>query len=276
MYSIKMRASKKAHPKGEIFEAEEHISGGERLVLAEELSNYMHYFLCRALNHSLGSPDSINFKIIKVDPSRIIKIKSLPIYTLDVRDVNDGICSAKKILRKLNLKEEAIQQAINWVTNGGAPGNKNMRGAILFDAFNLQRLEDDQNAGIRATNMDMTKEAEDELTDMLKNEGNHNPRTRDAITIASKICNYPGVIAELCCSDDCDYTGGYVASKKLGYVRINHLKNYGHGVGGRVIFLDTVSCNIEDYKKYLKDTLILITEISKTRHYDPALEFQTT
>lgn len=268
MYSIKMRASKKVHPEANFFEAGEHISGGERLVHIEQLNDYIKYFLSRALNHSLGSPDFINFKIIKVDPTKIIPIRSLPIHTLEVKDAENGIRATKDILRELNVKEEAIQQSINWITKGGAPGNRNMRGAILFDALNLQRLEDDQNSGIRTTNVDMTKEAENELNNMLKNQGSYNPRTRDAIAIATKVCNYPGVIAELCCSDDADYMGGYVASKKLGYIRINRLKSFGHKIGGRVIFLDPAVCDIDNYKKYLKDTLILVTEISHTHHHD--------
>lgn len=262
-----MRASKKIHLSEQPFEASEHISGGERLVLSEELNNGIELFLHRALNHPLGHPDFINLKVIKIDPAKITKIQSLHIHTLEVKNANEGIETAKSILKNLSLKEEAIQQAMNWIMNGGAPGNRNMRGAILFDAFNLRRLEDDLSAGIRATNLDMSKEAENDLVTMLKQQGTYNSRTRDAITIASKICNYPGVIAELCCSDDPDYTGGYVASKKLGYVRINQLKCHGHKFGGRVIFLDPTYCNIEDYKNYLKNTLILITEINKTNRY---------
>ncbi|MDI5789105.1 6-carboxyhexanoate--CoA ligase [Bacillus licheniformis] len=40
-----------------------------------------------------------------------------------------------------------------------------------------------------------------------------NPRLKEALAIASKVCEHPAVIAELCWSDDPDYITGYVAAK---------------------------------------------------------------
>jgi 6-carboxyhexanoate--CoA ligase len=45
-------------------------------------------------------------------------------------------------------------------------------------------------------------------------------------------------LAELCWSDDPDYTTGYVASKNLGYVRIKPLKEPNNPLGGRVYFVE--------------------------------------
>ncbi|MFN3976837.1 MAG: 6-carboxyhexanoate--CoA ligase, partial [Aquificaceae bacterium] len=43
--------------------------------------------------------------------------------------------------------------------------------------------------------------------------------------------------AELCWSDDPDYTTGYVAGKNIGYVRIKPMKEEGVPIGGRVYFV---------------------------------------
>ncbi|MDJ1631243.1 6-carboxyhexanoate--CoA ligase [Bacillus velezensis] len=71
-------------------------------------------------------------------------------------------------------------------------------------------------------------------------------RIKEAHAIAAKVCAHPGIIAELCWSDDPDYITGYVAAKKLGYQRIAKMKNAGDESGRRIFFtdgsIDTESC----------------------------------
>ena len=49
-------------------------------------------------------------------------------------------------------------------------------------------------------------------------------RVKEALMLASKAASWPDVIAEVCISDDPDYTTGYIASKELGYLRIPNIK----------------------------------------------------
>ena len=58
----------------------------------------------------------------------------------------------------------------------------------------------------------------------------------DALALATKNIHC-GVEAELCWSDDPDYTTGYVAGKTIGYVRIKPMKEEGVPIGGRVYFV---------------------------------------
>jgi len=79
--------------------------------------------------------------------------------------------------------------------------------------------------------------------------------------LASKVASVKGTIAELCWSDDPFYTTGYVASKKLGYVRIPHLKKEGDYHGGRVFFVDFVNTvEINDYIEEIEKTPVLVTK----------------
>ena len=74
-------------------------------------------------------------------------------------------------------------------------------------------------------------------------------RTREALALATKVAHAPGIIAELCWSDDPDYTAGYVASPRIGYVRFPVLKLPDDPRGGRVFFVDRNTLDIEAFIK---------------------------
>jgi 6-carboxyhexanoate--CoA ligase len=112
-----------------------------------------------------------------------------------------------------------------------------MRGAMLVDAVSGERLEPDRVRGVRVSRMDLTAAAERELRERLRKAGLDNPHVREALVLAAKVLGTPGMIAELCWSDDPDYTAGYVCSAERGYVRFPHLKPQGDPLGGRVFFL---------------------------------------
>jgi 6-carboxyhexanoate--CoA ligase len=67
-------------------------------------------------------------------------------------------------------------------------------------------------------------------------------------------------VAEVCISDDPDYTTGYVASEYLGYVRIPHIKKKRDRRGGRIFFLKE-NADILHVISYLEKTPILIEGI---------------
>ena len=66
-----------------------------------------------------------------------------------------------------------------------------MRGAMLIDVDRLIRLEPDKKRGISATNMDQERMK----GDIIGNEKNH---YEEAIVLATKVANYPGIIGEIC------------------------------------------------------------------------------
>ncbi|MDQ7082357.1 MAG: 6-carboxyhexanoate--CoA ligase, partial [Aquificota bacterium] len=108
-----------------------------------------------------------------------------------------------------------------------------MRGAVVMDVETGRRLEPDRERGVRTVRIDW--EDREKIREEMVKRG-FTDRTVDALLIATKnvIC---GAVAEICWSDDPDYTTGYVASPKLGYVRISPLKERGDPLGGRVYFI---------------------------------------
>ena len=80
-----------------------------------------------------------------------------------------------------------------------------MRGAIILDVNSLERLEPDLKSGVRVTYMDYKK------IKILKEYKMH---FNEALVLATKVANAPGIVGELCISDDPNYTIGYVATKK--------------------------------------------------------------
>jgi 6-carboxyhexanoate--CoA ligase len=72
------------------------------------------------------------------------------------------------------------------------------------------------------------------------------------------------VIAELCWSDDPEYTAGYVASPKGGYLRIPQLKARGDIYGGRAFFLAAGSDPLAAVN-FLEQTPFLVTDVGHVR-----------
>jgi 6-carboxyhexanoate--CoA ligase len=124
-----------------------------------------------------------------------------------------------------------------------------MRGAMLYDIATDSRLEPDQLRGVRATYMDALHSS---VVDSTKNHFN------EAIVLATKVANAPGIVAELCISDDPNYITGYVASKELGYIRIMKMKEMGDENGGRIFLFDSRKAKAEDCIEYLQKKKVLV------------------
>jgi 6-carboxyhexanoate--CoA ligase len=65
------------------------------------------------------------------------------------------------------------------------------------------------------------------------------------------------VLAELCISDDPNYTTGYVASRRFGYVRIPCIKRKGSPCGGRVFFIQE-EADVKKIVEYLERTPVVM------------------
>ena len=80
----------------------------------------------------------------------------------------------------------------------------------------------------------------------------------EAIVLATKVANAPGIVAELCISDDPDYVTGYVGSLELGYVRIMKLKEMGDPNGGRIFLFDSSKASAEECIDFLQKKKVLV------------------
>lgn len=184
------------------------------------------------------------------------EIQDTVLSLLDAGDAAAGKDTAKRLLRHLGVPLLCIDKAFSLLENG-----ESMRGAIIMD-LEGERLEPDKNRGIRATRMDITAEASNELRRLLDAAGLslYYTHISEALVLATKVASVKGTIAELCWSDDPSYTAGYVASKRRGYIRIPHLKKEGDCKGGRVFFVDNIDLN--EYINEIEKCPILVDKIA--------------
>ena len=191
LYSIKMRASK-----GDL-----HVSGAERIIPHADIGSAVSALTERALHHGLGRADFINVKMEEVAPEKLEYLDALPVSKRPADTVEETYKIMKEMLCELGLEAKA-DALIDLLRH-----NHPMRGAVLYDVATNSRLEPDHERGIRVTYMD-AKGAASNCSGK-----NH---FREAIVLATKVVNAPGIIAELCLSDDPDYLVGYLASLKHG------------------------------------------------------------
>jgi 6-carboxyhexanoate--CoA ligase len=116
-------------------------------------------------------------------------------------------------------------------------GRAAMHGAALVLGESAVRAEPDRRRGVRVSRLGILGEEERRLSRRLARQGINTTTVKEALVLASKVASCPHVLAELCVSDDPDYTTGYVASKRFGYVRIPCIKKTGSSGGGRVFFI---------------------------------------
>ena len=182
LYSIKMRASKKENG------TDVHISGAEKIVEAPDVDIFANALIERGMHHSKGEADALNLKINKVCKENIIYLDALSVETIEVETWEKGQEEIKKYLKETGIDNP--QDVMQFLDETYA-----MRGAMLLDVDRLIRLEPDKKRGIRATNMDQERMK----GDRIGNEKNH---YEEAIVLATKVANCPGIIGEICISDD--------------------------------------------------------------------------
>ncbi len=260
LWSIRMRASKKTvssllHAKSSIIATKDiHISGAEGIYKAQDIQKVSRLYIERALNHSRGKPDKIVITIEKLKERPKI-ISTLPLSTINNLSPLDGEKIARKLLQSAGIKKIAIQRALEVIKKD------DMRGASIVTAEKGSRLEPNRERGIRVSRLGISDSALKKLSKRLSIHGINNETVKEALVLASKVSSCEGVIAEICVSDDPDYTTGYVASKQFGYVRIPNIKNRGNRSGGRVFFIKE-GAEIKDIIEYLERRPVIIGEVS--------------
>jgi 6-carboxyhexanoate--CoA ligase len=243
LYSVRMRASE--NESHEI--SGKHISGGELLSSYSDLRISVNTLLEKALNHSRGKPDFFQIQCEIVNqPIRLVN--PLTVQTNEVTTVEKGQELARYLLEKTGVPKDIIEKAYKQIPEYA------VRGAILIDIHTGDRVDQRIYKGVRVSKMDwqtknFEKWAKSKTVPI-------NPRLKEALTLATKVCNHKSTIAELCWSDDPDYITGYVASKNIGYQRITKLKHYGNESGCRIFFVDT--SDINTYMSYLEEQPILV------------------
>lgn len=245
IYSLKMRASKHT---GSI---QEHVSGAEKILPQQELPQQMEALLSRALHHAKGKADFINLKIEAVAPENLQYIEALPVSTHEAANPAEGRQFMCQIMTELGLTPDKCQKILELFQ-----ATYGMRGAMLLDVDTLERLEPDQQRGIRATYMDSI--APKGEAKAICDGKNH---FQEALVLASKVLSAPNIIGELCMSDDPDYITGYIATRDKGYIRITQLKEMGCPDGGRIFLYRGPKSQVEDCIKYLQEQRILVKNV---------------
>lgn len=252
-YSVRMRASQFNDESDE-----KHVSGGELLCRYEQLEKSITFLANKALQHSRGQADFMQIQLEKIKAS-ILTLPPLQPTTHTVEQVIEGQNIAKKRLIQLGVQDKAIESALELLFTLG-----NMRGAMIVDCVTGQRLDNSGVKGIRVTRLSW--EIEDFQNWCHMHKVPNNIRTKEALTLASKVAYHPATVAELCWSDDPEYITGYVASKKS-YERITHLKNRGDEQGCRIFFVKP-DVDLQAYTTYLTKQPVLIQTSKGDNYYD--------
>ncbi len=250
LYSVRMRASAGG----------KHISGAERLVPHDKITVAVHELMTRA-EEKIRKPDDIVLHIESLGNRPPKEVIALDLVTVNASDVISGRGMASRVLQTAGVSEKAAELALRHLSEGAAPSGGNMRGAIIMDSRSGERLEPDQERGIRAARFDWSEDAAREIAESLTAIGLTHYRTAEALALATKVSHGPGVAAELCWSDEPDYTAGYVASRQTGYVRFPLLKHKGETHGGRVFFVDRNELNLNRLIDYLQTEVVLINAV---------------
>jgi len=253
-YSIRMRATA----------GNRHISGAERIVRSERMDATVQSLVARAREKEI-TPEQIVVKIDCLGTDTLRALTALDVLTINAHDMITGRAAVSRILRSLGISEQAVMTTIDHLCNGAAPSGRSMRGAMIVDANTGERMEPDQKRGIRASRFDWTDEALDAITRKLDAIGLTHFRIREALALATKVAYAPGIVAELCWSDEPDYTAGYVASRVTGYVRFPMLKSQGDPRGGRAFFVDRITLDMDMFINYLQTESVLIADSGECR-----------
>ena len=228
-----------------------HVSGAERIIEEKDLPQTITELIRRP---KVGY-DEMVITVERIVGEPVIIERSLPIRSYTFDDVKKARNFAIQCLIDSGIVPEVSRKALGLLERGPSPEGENMRGAVLMDSKTGERLEPDQRRGVRTVRVDWLSRKE--VARFLPRTS-LTQRSLDAIAIATKNAHC-GVLAELCWSDDPDYQTGYVASQKLGYIRIHPLKEKGDIRGGRIYFISSDSR--DEVIKCLESLPVLISSL---------------
>jgi len=266
MWNIRMRASGRkpaakagaARISGENRgQADAHISGAEGIYDDAEIFKIVKSYVGRALVHPKGSPDRIVVTIEKIR-QRPRSISALSPVTLECGSPREAKEKIQTMLESAGVSRVAIKNGMAVLT-----GRSAMRGAAIILAESGRRVEPDKERGVRASVLGIDRTALKSLCLLLGKQGINNTTVKEALILASKVASCKEIMAELCISDDPDYTTGYLASKRLGYVRLPNIKKKGSAAGGR-IFYAREDADVEALIRFMEKTPVIISRLSES------------
>lgn len=229
-YSIRMRSSADGC----------HISGAERLAPATELPQLASAMTSRALHHDKGRADTIHITVDKIEESTISTVPALVPFL----ESNSSPGDARKLIAQ-RLHAAGIQAADIAVEM--AYSLTGLRGAALIDSSSGERLDPNPARGVRVSTFDaISHPSKDCAKDHF----------HEALILASKVHSAPGIVAEICLSDDPFYTRGYLALDGI-FHRIPNIKDHGSTLGTR-IFIVEPGTDIPELIDYLENTPVYI------------------
>lgn len=249
LYSIRMRAERRG----------DHCCGAERIAAATELPHLAAEMISRALACG-AAPDAVHCAVERL--SGEIRRRSLPaVRTFEAADWMAGRGCARALLLNAGVAPVAADSALQQLAAGPAPGGRVMRGAMIVDAQTGARLEPDQTRGVRVSRMDLDTTARERILATLATAGLGHRRVAEALVLAGKVLQAPGIVAELCWSDDPSYLSGYVADPVRGYQRITRLKAAGDARGGRALFVRCEGWDRDRFIDYLERQPVLFDAV---------------
>jgi 6-carboxyhexanoate--CoA ligase len=199
-----------------------------------------------------GPATEVHCTLERIDPAMICNGRLPDMSTYQVDNWREGRDAAVCLLARAGVPAEVAGLAVKVLARGAGPGGRVMRGALLMDVATGARLESDPARGVRVSRMDLSAAFRPHWERVLAAAGLAHPRVLDALVLAGKVLQAPGMVAELCWSDDPAYTTGYVAEPRAGYQRITALKPDGDPRGGRVFFVDTRRVSLPALVDYLE------------------------
>lgn len=231
-FSVRMRANTQGR----------HISGAERIVGAEHVAETCAQLAQRALDHPKGEAAQTHLTVEALDAAAITHADALRVDVAECPDTDATRAVIHGLLAPLTPHADALIRETFAA--------RDMRGAMLVCAGTGARLEPDSERGVRVSHMDALEYVHATGKDAA----------REALVLSSKVAAHPDVIAELCISDDPEYTTGYVAHAGT-YTRIPHIKAKGSPAGARA-FLVREGADIPALIDYLERQPVLIrTEV---------------
>lgn len=244
MWSVRMRASRFENGK------EIHVSGAEGIFEQNQIGRVLRRLLIRAFDHKRGKAQRIVFTVEEiVEP--IHEVKVLRVSTLEFNSPKEAKEAVKRKLESIGVSKRAIFAAFEVLESCS------LRGASLIDYLTGERLERDRERGIRVSRLQMEQGLRKRLLRQFRRLSAEPQRVIEALTLASKVASFDGVVAELCISDNPDYTTGYISSREFGYLRITNIKEHGDSRGGRVFFVKG-SINLDEIYSYLERTPVIV------------------
>lgn len=239
MYSLKMRSSVNFQGK------EVHVSGAEKIIREENLEKNILEMLRRALSHTRGKAEMINLKVEKLDDKCIKQINALPVYEIDSSNPSEAKMFITEMLKYIGIiNTDFVFETLRL--------SYDLRGAAIFGLKSNHRIDSAYTRGVRATYMDYEN-----------SETSYKDQFKEAIVLATKVAHAPGIIGEICISDDPECTTGYFASKSLGYIRIYNIKNIGDCNGGRV-FIHNEDCKLEKTIDFIQNEKVIVCNIKNS------------